>query len=73
MMTPDGGMSERDRERLAPQIAELKATAAQLNDQAAALASKGLCVTLELSRALAPHNDGQLSQVVNVRVFEELK
>jgi hypothetical protein len=73
MMLPLGGMSERDRDGLAPQIAELKSLASQLNERAAALASKGLCVTLKLSEALAPNNGGQLSQVVSVRVYEELK
>jgi hypothetical protein len=66
-----GVMQDRDRARLEPQVAELKALASQLNERAASLASVGLRVEFESSEVLA--DEGGARPIVNVRIFEEWK
>jgi hypothetical protein len=63
-------MQDRDRDRLAPEVAELKSLAVQLNERAARLASHGLHVELETSTVLC---DAGSRSVLSVRVFEEWK
>jgi 3-methyladenine DNA glycosylase AlkC len=61
-------MNDRERQRVEPEIAALKAVAADLNERASRLASKGLRVELEASKTL-----NSAAPVVVARVFEELK